>query len=99
MLSKNSLIKIKFFLLFLSVSASCVTTAKEENRGSSMLIDFEEVVKTDSLISPRDLFSEVDFVLLKTPDSLRVTIAGKIKEGIWRHPPYTGRNETNPFCI
>jgi hypothetical protein len=68
------------FLSLLTASLSCVVKVKEEEKGIPNVIDFEEVFQTDSLISPRDLFSEVDYVLLKTPDSLRVTIASKIKE-------------------
>lgn len=32
------------------------------------------------MISPRDLLSDVEFLLLKTPDSLKITIVSKIRE-------------------
>lgn len=71
---------LNFFLLSFGIFISCVNKVNEEIKGFQEEINFEEVVETDSLISPRDLFSDVDYILLKTPDSLRVTIARKIKE-------------------
>jgi hypothetical protein len=59
---------------------SCTKELKEESKGEVMSIDFENVDNTDSLISPRELFSEVEFVLLNTPNSLKITVAGKIRE-------------------
>lgn len=79
-LNKNCIANSKILILLLSLSISCITKVKEEVKGVPILIDFEDFKQTDSLISPRDLFSEVDYVLLKTPDSLRVTLASKIKE-------------------
>lgn len=69
-----------FFLFSLGIFISCVNKANEEIKGFQEVVNFEEVIETDSLISPRVLFSDVDYILLKTPDSLRVTIARKIKE-------------------
>ncbi|WP_100630009.1 6-bladed beta-propeller [Algoriphagus formosus] len=69
------------YLVILSLFIfSCTNLADEKGQGKAELIDFEKVEETDSLLSPRYLFSETEFLLLKTPDSLRLTVAGKIRE-------------------
>jgi len=75
---KNSRLLIFSFLIFLF--PSCAKDANGESKSEIIVIDFENVVETDSLISPRELFSEVEFFLLKTPDSLKITIASKIRQ-------------------
>lgn len=68
------------FNLLIVLFSSCGEKAIQEEKIEQKVIDFEKVVETDSLISPRELFSEVDFILLITPDSLKITIASKIRE-------------------
>jgi hypothetical protein len=71
------------YLLLLSsifIFISCAKVSDEKNRGKVEVIDFEKVEETDSLLSPRSLFEDAEFLLLKAPDSLRVTIASKIRE-------------------
>lgn len=71
------------YLLLLSTILfflSCTKVVDEKSQGQAEVIDFEKVEKTDSLLSPRSLFEEAEFLLLKAPDSLRVTIASKIRE-------------------
>jgi|GEM_PF-3175972 len=75
---KNSTLLLFGFLIVLF--SSCVKDLKEESKSEITIIDFESVVETDSLISPRELLSDVDFFLLKTPDSLKITIASKIRQ-------------------
>jgi hypothetical protein len=73
---------MKYLLLLsiFSIFLSCTKVADEKNHGQAEIIDFEKVEATDSLLSPRSLFAETEFLLLKAPDSLRVTIASKIRE-------------------
>lgn len=66
---------ITFFLLL-----NCAKKADKESIGLPKKIDFENIEKVDSLISPRSLFSKVEFLLLKTPDSTKITIPSKIEE-------------------
>ena len=75
---KNS--TLFFFGFLIALISSCGEEYVEESRIHEKVIDFEKVVKTDSLISPRALFSEADFILLKTADSLKITIASKIRD-------------------
>lgn len=72
--------KVVPFLFLVFAIFGCTQIADEKSRGNPIVIDFEKAVELDSLISPRFLFSEVDFILLKTPDSVKITIASKIKE-------------------
>lgn len=68
------------FLSLLFAFIGCTQIANEKSRGEPIIIDFENVVEVDSLMSPRSLFSEVDYILLKTPDSVKITVSSKIKE-------------------
>lgn len=52
----------------------------EESTGEYTIIDFESVNRLDSLVSPRDLMEEVEFYVLSTPDSIKLTVAQKIIE-------------------
>lgn len=71
--------KIYYFALFLFVF-SCVNKSKKDSLGSPNIIDFTNVENKDSLISVEDLITDVDYLLLKTPDSLSLTIAKKVIE-------------------
>ncbi|MEB2776848.1 6-bladed beta-propeller [Algoriphagus sp. D3-2-R+10] len=75
---KNSALLLFGFLI--ALFSSCRKEANEKSKVEQKVIDFAKVVETDSLISPRELFSEAEFFLLKTPDSLKITMASKIRE-------------------
>lgn len=63
-------------LIFLT----CTKRIEEKSRGNTEIIDFEKVEETDSLLSPRTLFADAEYLLLKAPDTLNVTKVSKIRE-------------------
>jgi hypothetical protein len=70
----NNLIIYIFFLI------GCKISISEENRVKGEVIDFINVKKLDSLISPRELMKDVEFINLKTPESFKLTFASKIQK-------------------
>ncbi len=68
------------FISSILICLSCVAKVTEESMRDPTKIDFENVKRLDTLISPRDLMEEVEFRVLSTPDSIKLTIAQKIIE-------------------
>lgn len=72
----KNLLLLSLILIFFS----CTKIVEEKRKEQAEIIDFEKVEETDSLLSPRSLFADAEFLLLKAPDTLRVTKVSKIRE-------------------
>lgn len=71
--------KILKILIVFSI-ASCVSKSDKDYIENPTIIDFNNVEKTDELISIRALLKNIEYLKLKTPDTVQITIAQKILE-------------------
>ncbi|MFC3414753.1 6-bladed beta-propeller [Algoriphagus hitonicola] len=72
--------KIIFFLLVLFSVISCTQKSDKEYIENPTIIDFNNVEQVDRLISIRELFKNVEYLKLNTPDTIQITIAKKVLE-------------------
>ena len=69
--------KILKILIVFSI-ASCVSKSDKDYIENPTIIDFNNVEKTDELISIRALLKNIEYLKLNTPDTVQITIAQKI---------------------
>ncbi|GAB2615463.1 6-bladed beta-propeller [Belliella aquatica] len=68
------------FLICYVILFGCSKSEESNEFMNTKLIDFKNVKNFDSLISPRDLMKDVEYIKFNTPDEFKLTSVSKIQE-------------------